>query len=56
MVVASATTSPAVVRVFNKQTFLQTFVCLFEAWQTNSNYEMVKQTQTIRLVCLCLFR
>ena len=26
-------------RVFNKQTFLQTFERLFEAWQTNSNRE-----------------
>jgi hypothetical protein len=42
-------------RVFNKQTFLQTFERLFEAWQTNSNCRFYKQIQTKRLVCLvCL--
>ena len=44
-----------VVRVFNKQTFLQTFERLFEAWQTNSNRGSYKQIQTERPVCLvCL--
>jgi hypothetical protein len=38
----------------NKPNFKRLFG-LFEAWQTNSNHEMVKQTQTIGLVCLSLF-